>query len=371
MSKLEVLSTGLIYRNKVAHVYSRHAYFPSVLQLDNGEMVATFCIGQAFESADLHAHVAHSTDQGATWTLTGPLYPGTPDRMTSDACRISHGENGEIVAFVTRHDRSREGEGLANPENMGFVEVELLLLRSSNGGRTWHGPETINPPLVGPSFELCSPIVPLRDGTWLLPTSTWRGWDGYCPNGMKMVAFRSTDRGGTWPDYLDVMADEQHHIIYWESKIVELEDGRLLGVAWTFNETEGKDLPIHYAVSGGIGKPFTSPRSTGLFGQTTALMQLEDGRLLSVYRRTDQPGLWANLSRLAGDEWVNEEQVPLWGQNANGLTAQNDNMVENFNVLKFGAPCLYRMQDGTIFVAFWAVEDAVANIRWLKLSYAG
>jgi hypothetical protein len=42
-------------------------------------------------------------------------------------------------------------------------------------------------------------------------------------------------------------------------------------------------------------------------------------------------------------------------------------MVENFQVLRFGAPCITALPDGTLFVAFWGYEDCVSNIRWFKL----
>ncbi|MBP1993950.1 sialidase family protein [Paenibacillus eucommiae] len=364
---IERVSEGILYRNPMPHVYSKQAYFPSVIQLDNGELLASFCIGQAFEAEDLHTCLARSKDQGETWNFEGRLYPGTPDRVTSEAARLSHGKDGEVVAFVIRHDRSRTGQGLANPENLGFVEVELLLFRSRDGGASWDAPEQIDPPLVGPSFEMTSAIVPLRDGSWLLPTSTWRGWDGYCPNGMKMVALESDDQGKTWPSYQDVMVDDQNQIIYWESKIVELADGRLLAAAWAYNEHEARDLPNQYVVSDGRGKPFSSPKSTGLYGQTLNVAQLDDGRLLTVYRRMDEPGLWANISHLEGGEWINEEQIALWGNRITNLTSSSEDMVGNFTVLKFGAPSICRLQDGSWYISFWAVEDGVGNIRFIKL----
>jgi len=42
-------------------------------------------------------------------------------------------------------------------------------------------------------------------------------------------------------------------------------------------------------------------------------------------------------------------------------------MVSQFNVLRFGAPSLARLDGGGILVAFWCVEECVANIRWLRL----
>lgn len=100
------------------------------------------------------------------------------------------------------------------------------------------------------------------------------------------------------------------------------------------------------------------------------MLKLNDGRILSVYRRTDKSGLWANISRLEEDTWVNEEEYPLWGAGVNGLICMGDNMSENFNALKFGAPNLFRMYDGTIFCSFWCVEDCVSNVRWVKLRIA-
>src|SRR5438874_2125984 len=194
-TSVRILGTGLIYRNPMPHVRSVHAYFPSVATLPNGEMVATMALAEAFEATNLHTYIGRSLDGGESWTLQGPLYPGTSDRLTTDSCRITALPDGELVCFMVRHDRSgHPDEGFTNPANLGFVPTELLTLRSRDGGRTWSEPEPMIPPLEGPSFELCCPVIPLRDGRWLLPTSTWRGWDGYCPNGMKTIALVSHDR---------------------------------------------------------------------------------------------------------------------------------------------------------------------------------
>ncbi len=368
MASIEVLDTGLIYRNPQPHVRSVHAYFPSVVCMDNGEMLATLVLGEAFEAVNLRTHVARSRDGGATWELEATLYEGTRNRLTSDASRLTALPDGELVLLMHRADRSRHPtEGFTNPENLGFVPVELRLWRSQDYGHTWAGPEALQPPLVGPAFELCCPITPLSDGRWVLPTSTWRSWEGDCPNGMKMVALVSEDRGRTWPQYWDVMTDPDQQIIYWESKIVELPDGRLLAAAWAYDEATAADLPNHYALSADGGKRWSAPTSTGLLGQTLTPSVLSDGRLLSIYRRMDEPGLWANLSRIEDGAWLNEQAAPLWGHGIPGLTETSGNMAHNFNVLRFGAPCITPLPDGSIFVAFWCYEQCVSNIRWFKL----
>ncbi|MBI3987326.1 MAG: exo-alpha-sialidase [Lentisphaerae bacterium] len=365
---IEILGTGLIYRNPKPHVHGIHATFPSVGIFPDGEMLATLVLGEAFEAANCHAHLARSRDGGETWQMEGPLYPGTRRRLTSDACRLTVLPDGEAVAFMVRADRTdHPEEGLANPKTMGFVPTELLMLRSSDRGRTWTKPRKFRPPLEGPSFELCCPMTPLSDGRWILPTSTWPGWNGDCPNGIRLVAFVSRNKGRTWPATMDVMSDPQSRYFYWESKIVEFPDKTLMDVAWVYDRTAAKDLPNQYALSRDGGKTWTAPQSTGLSGQTLTPFLLEDSRILSVYRRMDESGLWANVSHLEGDRWVNDETVSIWGSRVSGLTSTTNDMAHNFNVLRFGAPCISRLADGTLFMAFWCYEDCVSNIRWYKL----
>ena len=367
MASLRCVESGYLYRNPKPHLYSRHAFFPSVVQLPGGDLLATFTMGQAFESADLASYVARSRDRGRTWAFEGPLYTGAKSAHCSNCCRIAHVRDNHLAAFVMFHDRTRADCGLANPENLGFVETELAIVESADAGRTWAPPRFVEPPLVGPSFEMNSPIVILRDGRWLIPTSTWRGWVGDCPNGMKAVAFVSHDQGRTWPEYIDVMADPAGAVIHWESKIQQLRDGRLLAVAWAYNEHTHTDLPNTFALSDSGAMRFGPAASTGLHGQTMAILPLHDDRILAVYRRMDTPGLWANISSIRGDEWLNQAEFSVWGENRSGLVKTSDNMTENFNVLKFGAPCLLHLDDGSVYGAFWAVEDGLGAIRYFVL----
>ncbi|HPG69984.1 MAG TPA: sialidase family protein [Candidatus Hydrogenedentes bacterium] len=365
---MRIDDTGVLYKNPKPHVRSVHAYFPSVVEVVPGELLASVVLGEAFESVDLATHLFRSTDGGATWAEEGRLPAAIPGHLTSNASRLTARGDGGVAAFIIRHDRAdHPDEGLANPETLGFVPTELLLVRSDDGGRTWQEPAPICPPLEGPCFEMCSPITILRDGRWLLPTSTWPDWDGRCPSGLRMVAFVSHDGGVTWPEYVDVMRAADGRVFFWESKIVELVDGRLLAVAWAYDDVAKGDWPNQYALSAD-GRTWSSPMSTGIVGQTMTPLVLRDGRVLVVYRRTDRPGLWANGVALDGDRWVTEAECPIWGADVAGLTRDSSDMVGNFNVLRFGAPCALELADGTIFVAFWCYEDCVSVIRWFRLT---
>lgn len=361
--------TGLVYRNPKPHLFSRQASFPSLVLLPGGEMLCAFGVGSGFESADNHTELARSVDGGRTWALAGAVFAEGTDRPTSCNLRISRMQDGELIAFGVRADRRRADEGLSNPETQGFVETELLQFRSADDGRTWAGPQIVAPPLVGPSFELCSPVIALRDGRRLWPTSTWKGWDGDNPSGMKAIALVSRDAGRTWPDYVDVMNGVAEDVIYWEQKLVELDDSRLLAVCWTHDLAAGADRQVHYALSVDGGRSFGPPRPTGLHGQTSTPIPLGEGRLVCVYRRTDRPGLWASYARLDGDVWVNEAELGLWGHAQPGAANSVDgaNLSRSFTTLKFGLPAGVVLPDRDVYVAFWCVEDCLYVIRWVRI----
>lgn len=365
--EIKIAAGGIVYRNPKPHVRSRHAYFPWVVYTENGELIASFVLAEAFESADANTYTSRSVDNGITWSEPAPLIPSSEMISQSNCARITGIGNGHLVTMMVRSDRSlHPEEGLANPENLGFVPTDLLIVHSFDNGRTWDKPEKIEPPLTGPSFEACSPVTVLTDGAWLWSTSTWRGWDGYCPNGMKMVALLSRDKGKTWKEHLTVMDGSREQVIYWEGKVVELNNGGMLATAWAFDEKNGTDLPNHYALSHDKGMTWSKPASMHIIGQTMATVQLADDRIVVVYRRMDMSGLWLSILRLDNNVLSIENSVCLW----NGLQAagiKRDNMVTEFNELKFGAPCITKLSERYLFITFWCYEKMVSNIRWMRV----
>ncbi len=369
---IECLSTGRVYRNPKTYLRSRQAFHPSLVRLEDGELVCTFDIGEAVESLDYRTYLSRSSDGGRTWNFQGPLFEDRVDRRTSSSVRVSRMSDGALVAFGGRSYRDDPEEGVTNKATLGYVPMDLILLRSSDGGRTWDSPEVIDPPLVGPAFEVCHSVVELPNGRWLAPTSTWRGWDGERPSGEKTVVLISEDRGRTWPRYGVCFDGSASGVIHWEVSVISPGGNRALAVAWAHDPQSGKNLPTPYALSEDGGLTFAPPGLTGLRGQTCKMLSLDDGRILCAYRRDDRPGLWANLSRLEGDAWVNEAELPLWGAHlgSSGMTGQAAS-AEELSSLKFGYPSMVRMLDREVLVVFWCLEDGTTNIRWLRLKIEG
>ncbi len=270
-----------------------------------------------------------------------------------------------MVAFGGLNYRDDPEGHLINIPGIGYVEMDLILLRSHDRGLTWDGPTKIEPPLVGPAFEVCHAIVELRDGRWLAPTSTWMGWNGDAPNGMNAILLVSEDRGRTWPSWVVEFDRWNEGFINWEQSVIQLQDGRLLSVSWVVHRDSGKVDPTPYAISSD-GRTFDIHGLTGFLGQTTKLTQLPDGRILAAYRRNDRPGLWATTARIEGNRWVNLETSPLWQGASSGMAGERSRG-EELAQLKFGFPQMLVRPDGDVMLVFWGEEECIKNIRWLRL----
>jgi hypothetical protein len=360
-----IRDTGLVYRNPRPELRSRHTWHPTIVRFDDGEVLVTFDIAEADVALDYRTYATHSVDGGATWSSPERVVADPPGRPTTQSVRTNQVSDGSVVAMGALMYRDDPEKSVVNVPSLGYTEMELILTRSLDRGHTWSEIERIDPPLVGPAFEVCHSITELADGRWVWPASTWMGWDGDAPNGMNAILLVSEDQGRTWPSYITEFNRWDENILHWEQHFLELRSGRWLVVAWAVSLDTNKTLATPYATSDDKGVTWKHGL-TGFLAQTTKTIELPDGRILAVYRRNDEPGLWATMAHLEGDAWVNDETVALWRGQSSGMTGDTNPGVE-LAQLKFGFPQMVLEPDGSIFLVFWCEEDCIKNIRWLRL----
>ena len=161
-------------------------------------------------------------------------------------------------------------------------------------------------------------------------------------------------------------------IAHWEQSIVPLPDGRLLAVGWAFDPATSLTHELPYAIARRTATAGSRVRGlTGLRAQTTKLASLGDGRVIAVYRRDDQPGLWATVARIDGDAWVLAGGGAAVGGRRVGHARQGRTVAEDLAGLAFGAPNPALAEDGTVLVAFWARRECVYGIDWMRLRVDG
>ena len=361
---IEVLETGLVYRNPKPLLKSVHAWHPTLALMDNGDLLAAYDLAEAIGALEYRTYLSRSTDGAKTWSEPVEFWSDPVEDLARRTVRISKRADGTLIGAGRRSYCRHPDQGGWNPETYGVEPGDWFVLRSADGV-VWSGPEKVEPPLPGP-YEVCHAIVETRDGRLLWPTGLLRTWEGEAPDGLKALALLSEDDGQSWNGYLEIFSDPQGEVIYHEVSLIELENGRLLAVAWPFNAVAGKTLlPVPYAIAPN-GREFTVRGSTGIAGETTKLVHLGGDRILCLMRRTDAPGLWAVLAEIRGDEWINLEEVPLWQGSESRMLGERASATE-LAELHFGFPNLLHLSDSEILAAFWCREDCIHNIRWLRI----
>ena len=362
---IKLIESGLVYRNPHPNRRSIHAWHPTLVVLGEGKLLAAFDLGEAAESVNYRTYLSHSSDHGRTWSPPARFFPDEPARLQRHSVRMSQMRDGTLIATGGRRFMEHADEDVFNRETFGAMPLELILLRSGDHGQTWEGPKILDSPVKEP-IEICHALVELADGRWLWPASTMRRWNGEAPEGVKAIALVSHDRGETWTDSIDVLDSHADGIMQFESSLIQLPDDRLLAASWAFDPQSGTSRPLPYAISAD-GQTFGPAHQTGLKGETSKLLSLGDDRVLCVYRRFDQPGLWANISRLEGENWVNLEETPLW-QGAESRMFGERAAPDELSDLEFGFPQPHLLPDGNVMILFWCREECINNIRWQRIS---
>jgi sialidase-1 len=368
MNSIELINSGVVFRNPQPHLRSVHAYFPTAVELPSGELLVGMDLGSAFEALDVRSYTCRSADGGATWSQPQLIFePDESLGRRSTTCRIGRVDQDELLGWVCLFDRTREECGLGNADSNGFCRTDFATVRSRDGGRTWSTPEEVTLPANWQHFENCAPPFRVNNRRLLTLTSPWATWEGeVSPWNHNGMAFASSDNGHTWNELVQVFQDDTGNRSFYEQAFAQLSDGRLAAMSWVFDRKQGRNLNNHIAFSEDGGRTFGPAIETSLCGETSRPLALPDNRLLVVYRRTDKKGLWGHIAQIDGDRWVPGNELLLWS-GTQAISPEHHGTLAQMSQLKFGCPAVVQLRNGEVFVVFWCVEDCVSNIRSLQL----
>jgi sialidase-1 len=351
----ELTGHCVIYDNPIPQYRSRHAYFSGVVMLANGELLAMYSVGEAFESSDHHVCISRSKDNGRTWEFQGPLHADA--RRGTGMMKPTLLDDGRLIALGYAFYRD-DPDSFLNRETGGLPPGPNLVSYSSDNGRTWSLPSPMH--LSRPELlEISGPCIRLHNGELLAVGTPLTQWDGTRPSGHVGVALRSTDHGGTWDD--TGIYFRHPTITPLEARLCQMADGRVVAIVWALDEKNGRSLNNFIAVSADAGRNWSDPIDTGLPAQASNLLPLHDDLLLSIHahRESEPTGVVARVVQLAGSTWTSLSQTTVW----DGATAARVTGFKNMGAqVKFGQPALLSLGDGEYLAYHWAIEAGQGKI---------
>lgn len=373
---IEIINSGILYRNPHPDFRPIHASFPVILPLFQGEMICVYRRGSAFSSVDGRIAQLRSLDGGITWAEEGLVWDGSKDgtnycyRGAAPAMLT----DGTVLMTCSRFDRSDPDKPVFSPETEGYLPCQVVVFRSRDGGHSWTPPQVVPLP-EGMVANGSGPVIEVGGGRLLLPIETWKAYDDPNPPKQRAMALFSGDGGETWGEPTVVGDGVADGVYYWDQRIISLGGDRLFVIFWTHSLATDKDLSVHWATSEDGGRTWTKPQPTNIQGQVTCPVDLEGGRMAAVYnlRYADRPGVMATLSEDGGRTWDLDNQVAIWdayGEARVGVAAGGRELQQHVTIA-FGKPDAQLLADGDILATFWCTQACVTHIRWCRLRVSG
>ena len=362
------LSENVIWTNPTPALNSRHSYFPFACELDNGDILATHVMGQAFESVDGTTRLCISHDKGETWTLLPVFYDKSVLEVpTSDSMKPTSLGGGKVIMLGYEYIREDENLPIGNPETGGLLPSNIIFMQSADNGGTWSGPLIIKTSLKGPK-EASAPITVLHNGDWVTPITSFMTWEGVRLEPSCGRLLRSNDRGKTWSDDV-VCMDMGENITAFEQRVCQLEkSGAIVNIAWCEDTVTEQAYNNQYMISYDNGKSFKGPFDTGIFGQASSVCAIGGDRLLALHamrKGTDRPGIYAYVVNLENGKWDIEAESVIWEPTT--PLVKDTTMAAIFAYLKFGQPGAIKLSDGSILTTHWMIDNGQGKTIAMKL----
>ncbi len=365
---IEVVESHVVFENSKPQLRSRHGYFPGVVELPDGELLALLVIGEAFEAVDLTTYVSRSSDQGRTWRLQGPLYERKPgERPFNDFLKPILLRDGSLRALGYTFHRDDPDQPIAIVETDGALDGDDVVATSTDRGRTWSAPRVIprsTPELV----ELPSRGVQLASGDVIATGGLFKMPDGSGPSGQFGVLFRSTDGGRTWDDRTRWFDTKGHTVAAYESHVAEVSPGNLVAICWAYEVAKGNYLPNHVTFSHDDGHTWSTPLDTGIRAESANLLALGPDRVLSIHsHRGADVGLWVRIVDVSGDGFRVLEEERVWGGGMGRQTRDGQSFFEFAGSIRFGQGSLLRLRNGDVLATHWCVVDGQGRVLTHRL----
>src|SRR5690606_921545 len=149
-------------------------------------------------------------------------------------------------------------------------------------GQTWSSLRELDThPVVQPCGN--GPMVRLPDGQLLVAFESYKAYEDRSPWSSRSCIVTSRDDGKTWDAPRVLAEDPQHFRFFWDQHVHCLHDGTLVDLCWSDDRRDLARSEIYAMTSADLGITWSVPKSTGISGQFSTLVELQDRRLALIY----------------------------------------------------------------------------------------
>lgn len=380
MNDLQIADRGFVARGADQPEWARRSIRrTNVLRTSDGTLLVSFRRCAADDSPDGHPVVFASANGGRTWEERfsgrgqGALH-GVPGQVMN--LSIAEVAPGRLLGTSLWVDLS-SGLPWVNPATGGMLPLWIVHRESGDGGRTWGEPRVLDLRPQVATTPCANPVLRLANGDLAQPFETLKEYDDDAEVRSKAWLQVSHDGGRTWPAQVLVAGDPENRRWFWDQRLAARpDDGRLVGMFWTRDVADQRDLPVSIAWGTPDGRTWSEPISTGLPGQHCQPVPLGGERLLAVWSHRELPGIVASISDDFGRTWDRSRDLVLFRSDAGrepGAGEREDlaGYLQSMIRYHFGHPRAVALPDGDVFAAWYQGTDDVKDVAWARIRTGG
>ena len=372
-TQLQIVDSWVVYDQSAA-------MFPGMAYTADGDLLVSFStVPDGLPGGEIH--LIRSTDQGQSW---------------SDAQVVARSERTGGAACNALGLTSLRSGTLLLPYNDIVTESNFRdrhatshILRSVDGGSTWHCREAVAKDVYEPL--LYGQVIEGSDGTLAIPVwgrlrqeERWHASllfsnnDGRTWGERATVAFDPAARlRGAYVDSTASGFDEEgrfdptsfqrptfrpHAPVdgFNETSVIALPDGRLLAILRQQGVEQTRILYFYQSISEDEGRTWSPYQRTNMCGMSPCLHHTPSGQLVLAYRLCapedepeSTPGLGIAYSEDDGMNWVKT------------LTLREPKGFRYTAEYQVGYPAVVTRPDGSILVVYYSYDEALPHRRYL------
>jgi Neuraminidase (sialidase) len=371
-TKMKILKQKTIFQGKPNTNYAKTC-FPWLTQLSNGELLSSFQAASIKHGIDSKAVLCRSVDGGGTWCEPISPYDAndngkdgvihvayltelSPDKLAASILWCDHLGNPEMDFF--------------NPKTGGLLPTDMCISFSDDFGKTWSKLQRVEKgDLEGIPTPGMGPIHDLGNGNLICPFETSKIYDDPGTWLHKAAYFISHDNGQTWPEYKVVASDPQSKIFYFDHRIANFGNGKLLDFFWGYDNVNHKELNTYMSITYDNGENWSQPSVTSIVGQPWPIAIDENSfALVSVDRNYSQT-IKLYLSDNFGKSFDAAEPLTIYSRDKDYVAPEqlNDQLVEQMQ-WAYGLPSGIKLNNGNLMITWYAGDETATNIYCCEIS---
>jgi hypothetical protein len=292
---------------------------------------------------------------------------------TLKVCYLTELAPGHLIAAAMWIDRtSYPGQPLFNPATEGCLPMFIVLADSHDEGATWTPWRVVPlPDEIGPA-SLTSPILKLPGGTLAMSIETNKHYHDDSKWYQRVVLIHSSDGGRSWTAPVTAGQDPTGRIFNWDQRLGVSPDGRVGAFVWTYDSAARAYRNVHRRISADGGRTWSEAEDLGFADQAGRPAVLPDSRVaLPWVDRFGTRAIRARMAQAIDAEFDPASEVVLYVLDQARAPALDDDstgaLLAEMSVWTFGLPYAEALPDGDVFVVYYAGSATTMDIRWARL----